>query len=273
MKTERIQLREEDRVSLSARSANFNRRCDRCHTRSTGVCGSLEDKRLEQLAQTGGPKRWAKGEIMQLADTPARYIYRITKGVVAEYRTLDDGRRQIVAIRTVGDLCGYPTNNGKYLFSSQALTQVETCSFDRHRLEALKARDIDVARVLTEDVSEKLRRATEALTVLGQLKSTERVAHFLIELHELYRSRHVGPASLALHLTRQDIADYLGLTLETVSRSFSKLREDHVIALIGRDSVAILDREQLARIGKVDSGRSPPLPFYQRCGWPLPSEG
>jgi CRP-like cAMP-binding protein len=102
-----------------------------------GICGSLGDERLEQLARTGGPKRWAKGEVLQLADTPIRYFYRLTKGVVAEHRTLDDGRRQIVAIRTVGDLCGYPTNNGKYLVSSQALTDVETCSFDRRGLRPL----------------------------------------------------------------------------------------------------------------------------------------
>jgi CRP/FNR family transcriptional regulator len=99
--------------------------------------------------------------------------------------------------------------------------------------------------------------------VLGQLSSTERVAHFLVELHELYTSRQMTSAPLTLPLTRQGIADYLGVRLETVSRSFSKLREDHVISLARHDSVAILDRDRLARIGKCDSGRSSAFPVHQ----------
>ena len=89
------------------------------------------------------------------------------------------------------------------------------------------------------------------MTVMGQLKSTERVAHFLVEIFELYERHPVGPHPLMLHFTRQEIADYLGLTLETVSRSFSKLRDLHVIALVGGDSVAILDEQRLSDIAKV----------------------
>lgn len=100
--------------------------------------------------------------------------------------------------------------------------------------------------------------------MLGQLNSTERLAHFLVELHELYTSRHMGAAPLTLPLTRQDIADYLGLRLETVSRSFSKLREVHVISLVGHYSVAILDRDRLARIGKCDRGSSSVFPSIMR---------
>ena len=77
------------------------------------------------------------------------------------------------------------------------------------------------------------------------------MAHFLVEIHELYAARHIGTTPLTLHLTRQEIADYLGLTLETVSRSFSKLRDMHVIALVGSDAVAILDEGRLAALAKM----------------------
>jgi CRP/FNR family transcriptional regulator len=77
------------------------------------------------------------------------------------------------------------------------------------------------------------------------------VAHFLIEIFELYTTSHITAQPLALHLTRQEIADYLGLTLETVSRSFSKLRDLEVIALVGVDSVAILNEKRLTDIAKV----------------------
>jgi len=125
------------------------------------------------------------------------------------------------------------------------------CSFERTRFNAFVGRHIDLACALAEDTSERLVRATENMTVIGQLRSTERVAHFLIEIFELYATQHAGAQPLALHFTRHEIADYLGLTLETVSRSFSKLRDLEVIALVGVDSVAILNEKRLTDIAKV----------------------
>ena len=225
--------------------------CDSCPGRSIGICRPLDDQRLGQLLALGGRRRWAKRELMYRADEPVRSVFKITKGIVAESRTLDDGRRQIIGIRTVGDLCGYPEHRGRYLFSAEALTEVEACGFDNEKFTAFIGRNIDLACALAEDVSDRLKRATENLTVIGQLKSTERVAHFLVEIHELYTSRHVCTHPLALHLTRQEIADYLGLTLETVSRSFSRLRDMRLIALVGGDAVAILDEDKLSNIAKV----------------------
>jgi len=196
----------------------------------------------------GGRRRWRKRELMYRAGDDVHMFYKITKGFVAESRTLEDGRRQIVGIRTVGDLCGYPVHLGTHLFSAEALTEVEACAFERNKLEAFVARHIDLADARAEEVSDRFKRATENLTVIGQLKSTERVAHFLIEMDELTVAR---THPLVLHLTRQEIADYLGLTLETVSRSFSKLKEMQVIALVGGDSIAILNEQRLSDIGKI----------------------
>ena len=189
--------------------------------------------------------------MMYRADDDANMYYKITKGFVAESRSLDDGRRQIVGIRMVGDLCGYPDHNGSHQFSAEALTEVEACALERHKFEAFISQHSDLAHALAEDVTEKLRRATQNMTVIGQLKSTERVAHFLVEMDERYTARQVGRHPLVLHLTRQEIADYLGLTLETVSRSFTKLKDMHVIALVGNDSVAILNERRLSDIAKL----------------------
>jgi len=199
----------------------------------------------------GGQRHWAKREFLYRSDDPVQALYKITKGVVAESRVLDDGRRQIVGIRTVGALCGYPDHGGRYLFSAEALTEVEACSFERTRFNAFVGRHIDLACALAEDTSERLVRATENMTVIGQLRSTERVAHFLIEIFALYARHPIGPQPQVLHFTRQEIADYLGLTLETVSRCFSKLQDLHLIALVGGDSVAILDEQKLASVARV----------------------
>ena len=85
---------------------------------------------------------------------------------------------------------------------------------------------------------------------MGKLRSTERVANFLCEISALYGARRVSVSPLTLYIKRGEIADYLGLTIETVSRSFADLKKRNVIALIESDAVVILNREQLAEIGK-----------------------
>jgi CRP/FNR family transcriptional regulator len=225
--------------------------CDSCPGRSLGICRSLGDDQLAQLVSTGTSRRWKKREILYRPDEPVFTIFKIVRGVAIESRTLDDGRRQIVGIRRAGDLCGYPHKKGLHLYTAEALTDVEACGLERRRFESFFARHPDHTSTLSEDVTAKLWRATENMTVLGQLKSIERVAHFLVEMHEVHGGRQSGRHSLTLHLTRAEIADYLGLTLETVSRSFSKLRDLHVIGLMEGDEVAILNEDRLMGIAKL----------------------
>jgi CRP/FNR family transcriptional regulator len=88
------------------------------------------------------------------------------------------------------------------------------------------------------------------MLVMGKLKSTERVANFLCEISALYGARRVSVTPLTLNIKRTEIADYLGLTVETVSRSFGKLKKRNLIALRDRDAVVVLDGERLAAVGK-----------------------
>ena len=87
--------------------------------------------------------------------------------------------------------------------------------------------------------------------MLGQLSSTERVAHFLCEIDALYRDRHIGGTPLVLHMSRGEIGDYLGLTIETVSRSMGKLKKRGLIGLVGSDGVVVLEGAKLREVGKV----------------------
>jgi len=239
VKIERIETRDASRASLSRPPQARKLPCDTCPGRSLGICSPLDDQRLAHLLTLGGRRHWVKREFIYRADDPVQMIYKLTKGIVVESRVLDDGRRQIVGIRTPGDLCGYPENHGRYLFSGEALTEVEACAFDWRKFHALIGGHVDLACALADDASRKFERASENLTVMGQLKSTERVAHFLVEMCELQTISHIQANPLKLHLTRQEIGAYLGLTLETVSRSFTKLRHLRILALVGKGAVAI----------------------------------
>lgn len=178
-------------------------------------------------------------------------FFKLTAGVVAVSKLLDDGRRQVVALRASGDCIGYLEENGQYAFEGRALTNVEACAFNRDLFDKFATRNPDLAAATTDALASALRQAGQAMMVLGQMRSVERVAHFLVEIDTLYRNRGARSESLSLLMSRAEIADYLGLTIETVSRALGKLKTKGVIALGRRDQVMILDDGKLRGIGKV----------------------
>lgn len=192
------------------------------------------------------------------AGDPIGSFYKIRKGIVAVSHALDDGRRQIVALRAPGDCVGYLDTDGKYTFEGEALTDVEACAFDRRRFDAFAVEHPDLAAALAEALSSALKQTGELMLVLGRLRSTERVAHFFAEISALYSERHVATQPLSLHMGRGEIADYLGLTIETVSRSIGKLKNRNIIALVESDEVIILDHKRLREAGKVTVLRRTP---------------
>lgn len=179
-------------------------------------------------------------------------FFKIRKGIVAVSHTLEDGRRQITALRAPGDCVGYLEKDGVYAFEGEALTDVEACAFDRRRFDDFVSVQPDLAAALVEALSSALKQSGMLSLVLGQLRSTERVAHFLAEISALYAERHVSLARpLTLHMGRSEIADYLGLTIETVSRSIGKLKSRGIIATAESGEVVILDDQRLREAGKV----------------------
>ena len=226
--------------------------CDRCVGRSLNLCRPLDGARLQVMLALGGIHRWKKHETLFRADAPMGAFFKIRSGIVAVSRTLDDGRRQIVAVRAPGDCVGYLENDGKYAFDGEALTDVEACAFDRRGFDAFAAKHPDLAAAVAEALSAALKQSGQDMLVLGQLRSTERVAHFLAEIDTLYRQRAVSSRPLSLKMSRTEIADYLGLTLETVSRAIGKLKVRDVIGLMGSDEVVVLDNNKLRQIAKVE---------------------
>ena len=115
-----------------------------------------------------------------------------------------------------------------------------------------------VLAAVAEALSAALKQSGQDMVVLGRLKSTERVAHFLAEIDTLYRQRAVSSGPLSLKMSRTEIADYLGLTIETVSRAIGKLKKRDVIGLMWSDEVVVLDNDKLRRIAKMGEGQEDP---------------
>ncbi len=131
-------------------------------------------------------------------------FFKITQGIVAVSSTLDDGRRQIVALRASGDCVGYLETEGRYTFQGEALTSVEACAFDRRKFDRFVRLHPDLAAAVAETLSAALKQTGENMMVIGQLKSTERVAHFLVEVARLYGERHLQIKPLVLHINPSD---------------------------------------------------------------------
>jgi CRP/FNR family transcriptional regulator, nitrogen fixation regulation protein len=173
---------------------------------------------------------------------PADYLYKVVSGTVRTYKVLVDGRRQIGGFYLPGDMFGLETGD-EHTFSAEAITDCKIIVIKRSAVVALAARDNEVARQMWELTAHELQRAQDRILVL--IKSAqERVAGFLLEMSD---RASVGGA-VELPMSRQDIADYLGLTIETVSRTLTQLEKSATIELPTSRRIVLRNRSALTRL-------------------------
>jgi CRP/FNR family transcriptional regulator, nitrogen fixation regulation protein len=173
---------------------------------------------------------------------PADYLYKVVSGTVRTYKVLVDGRRQIGAFYLPGDIFGLETTD-EHTFSAEAITDCKIIVIKRSTVVALAARDSEVAREMWALTARELRRLQEHSLVL--IKSAEeRVAGFLLEMAE----RLPSGGAVELPMSRQDIADYLGLTIETVSRTLKILENASTIEVAKRRRILLRNRSALRRL-------------------------
>ena len=178
---------------------------------------------------------------------PADYVYQVAEGAVRSYKLLSDGRRQIGAFHLVGDIFGLE-NGPAHRFTAEAIVDTIVRLVKRISLEQVAEADALVARDLLSMTTSNLQHAENHMLLLGRKTSLERVAAFLLEM-----DRRLSPAGvMALPMYRRDIADYLGLTLETVSRALSCLHEKGIIDFIGQTQRQIVLRNR-SGLAKLDS--------------------
>ena len=172
---------------------------------------------------------------------PADYLYKVVNGTVRTYKVLVDGRRQIGAFHLPGDIFGLETGD-EHTCSAEAITECRIIVIKRSRVMALAARDNDIARQMWALTAHELQRVQEHSLVL--IKSAEeRVAGFLLEMAD----RVPSGGAVELPMSRQDIADYLGLTIETVSRTLKHL-EDAAAIEVERRRILLRNRSALRRL-------------------------
>ena len=182
---------------------------------------------------------YKKGTEIYGEKEPAEYVYQVKAGAVRSHKLLSDGRRQIGAFHLAGDIFGLE-NGGEHRFTAEAIVDTTVRLIKRHSLEIVAESDPIVARNLLNMTTTNLQHAEDHMLLLGRKTSLERVAAFLLEM-----DRRLSPAGvMALPMYRRDIADYLGLTLETVSRALSCLHEKGIIDFVGQTQRQIVLRNR-----------------------------
>ena len=194
------------------------------------------------LGLMGAPMRFARNSEIYGEDEPAEYLYQVISGAVRTYRMLDDGRRQIGAFYLPGDVFGVEAGE-VHLSSAEAISDTQILVAKRSAVMARAEHQKDLARQLWMLTVQELQRVQQHSLAL--IKSAEeRVAGFLLEM----AGRNSAGAAVELPMSRQDIADYLGLTIETVSRTFSQFVQSGTIALETSRRIQLRNRPALNRL-------------------------
>jgi CRP/FNR family transcriptional regulator, nitrogen fixation regulation protein len=183
---------------------------------------------------------YRKEEEIYGEDEPAEYVYQVISGAVRTYKLLSDGRRQIGAFHLPGDVFGLESGTVHRL-AAEAIIDTTVRLLKRRSLEQAAGTNIRVARKLWTMTASDLRHAEDHMLLLGRKTAIERVATFLLEMDR----RLAVAGMMALPMCRRDIGDYLGLTLETVSRALSQLHTQGVLGFSGARQIVLRNRQRL----------------------------
>ncbi len=230
----------------------LNATCARCDVRDTALCTSLADDELDRLAGLGVQRRLARGDTLLRAGDPPVVCANIQAGVMKIAQVTPGGSEAIVGLLYPGDLVGRPFA-GMSDHDVVALTDVKLCAFPRAAFERVLGDHGRMERLLLERTMAELDRARRWLLRLGRASALARVAGFLDDMSR----RLAGPDGLMpgttgasqpfeLPLSRGEMADLLGLTIETVSRQMTRLKTAGIISLPGLRSVVVHDPDALA---------------------------
>ncbi len=222
--------------------------CHKCDVRQKSVCRAIDDAGLAKLSAAAVIVDVKKGETFMMEGDPAIDFFNVTHGTVKLFKLMHDGRQQVVGFAGAGYLLGLAVSKA-YASSAIAIEPVRMCRFSRTKLRTLMDDFPRLEALLLEIACDELAAAQEQMLLLGRKSAQERLASFLVSWGAITNPCAHGDR-VALPMTRGEIADYLGLTIETVSRTFSKFKAEKRIQTLSNDEVILLDRAWLENLAE-----------------------
>ncbi len=230
--------------------------CAHCLARRGTICAALDDRQLARLFALASTQRIAAGSWLVRLGDRADHVYMLRAGHAHVSRVTRDGKRQILAFLFPGDFFAF-TQEPRYIYGAYADTDLVLCRLPRPRFEQFVDATPELDRRIRYQLERLLDSAQELIFTLGRKTALERVASFIWYLQ--YRQRKLGRSGprWAIPMSRADIADFLGLTSESVSRAITRLRREGLIELPLPGEVRILDMVRLRELGVVLAEPSP----------------
>ncbi len=217
--------------------------CAKCPVRDHSLCVGLQPNELPRIAEMTTVFEVAAGEVLFFEGDPARHFFTLRKGVVRLVRTFTDGRRSIVGFLHDGDFLGGQFGAANYQVTAEAVTDIEYCRILLQDLQSLSSEFPGLERQLLAMSSDRMNAAENHIVLLGRKTATEKVATFLLASQEWENREQSGEFDLPM--SRVDIADYLGLTIETVSRTMTRLAAADLISITDARHITIKDSLEL----------------------------
>ncbi|HSR72806.1 MAG TPA: cyclic nucleotide-binding domain-containing protein [Kiloniellales bacterium] len=233
----------------SRRPGGVDSPCQACTVRHLTLCAALEEQELAEMSAIVATLELAPGDPLFYESEPAQHVFNVTAGAVRVYKLLSDGRRQMTGFLFAGDFLGL-ANDDSYAYSAEAITHATLCRFPRRKLELLLERYPRMEHRLLGMASHELAAAQEQMLLLGRKTAREKVASFLLMLSRRAVKRGLKDSPIAIPMGRNDIGDYLGLTTETVSRTFTQLKRNGCIRLAAGNKIELVHRDRLESIAE-----------------------
>ena len=244
--------------------------CAQCDIRHTSICACLNGEQRRQFEDIVIPKQTAPNTTILWEGDPAVFRFNVTSGAVKLHKLLPDGRRQIVGFVFAGNVLGLGLDN-TYAYSAESIGEVGLCRIERRQFDRFANRSREFKRRLLAQATMELTLARDQILLLGRKTPIERIASFLIRVaaRQFDTLQHTDDSEVideftSLPMPRLDIADFLGLTNETVSRTLTQLRTARIIRLIGNNRFQIVNQNILenlaAGLGENNTGFAGTLP-------------
>jgi len=228
--------------------------CISCEARHRGICGALTPTELIELSKQTSKHSFEAGRPISADGESIHRYSNILHGVVKLAKLTSDGRQQIVGLQFAPDFLGRPFQ-ARSDYDVEAATEVQVCSFPKDSLDRLTKLNPELEHRLHAQTLKELDEARDWMLALGRKSAAERVASFLF-----FIAQHIHPEKnetgggvhFDIPLSRSDMADFLGLTIETVSRQMTKLRQGHVIEIINNRTISVADMAKLKSVSETN---------------------
>lgn len=220
--------------------------CSTCTTRHLSVCAALGHEELLTFDHVVQHRSFPAKTVLFEQGGKADFVFSVSEGTIRLFRLLPDGRRQIIGFAIKGDFLGVAMDE-VHEYTAEAVDQIRVCRIPRPGFAVMLDEKPHLMKKLHQLAGREIHNSQDQIVLLGRKNAEERVAAFLLSFRERLARVATRSVTIPLPMSRQDIADYLGLTIETVSRTISKLAREKLIVVVP-DGIRILDVDHLTAI-------------------------